>query len=92
MGDSSLDRSGETAHLPLASPPRNHGNTTAAWVTVVLVVAGALVSSLAVMAGWAWLFWVGLGVVAVGLVVGRILATLGFGQPRPEPRRTSRGE
>jgi hypothetical protein len=88
MGETSPDRSAERAHLPLASPPRNHGNTTAAWVTVTVVVIGALVSSLAVMAGEAWLFWAGLGVVVIGLVVGRVLVMLGFGQPRPAERST----
>lgn len=91
MGETSSDRSAERAHLPLASPPRNHGNTTAAWVTVTVVVLGALVSSLAVMAGEAWLFWAGMGVVGLGLVAGRILVMLGFGQPRPSERSTGTG-
>lgn len=83
MGDTSPDRFVERAHLPVASPPRNHGNTTAAWVTVTLVVLGGLVMALGMIAPLLWLVWAGLGVIVVGLVVGRVLATLGFGQPRP---------
>lgn len=83
MGDTSPDRFVERAHLPVASPPRNHGNTTAAWVTVTLVVLGGLVAALGVIAPLLWLVWVGAAVIVVGLVAGRVLATLGFGQPRP---------
>lgn len=91
MGDTSPDRPAEVAHLPVASPPRNHGHTTAAWVTVVLVLIGATVSSLAVMDANVWLFWVGMGVVVVGLVAGRVLKMLGMGQPGVRaPRREAR--
>ncbi|WP_199421787.1 HGxxPAAW family protein [Actinotalea solisilvae] len=75
------DGSGEVSYLPPAAPPRNHGHTTAAWVTVTLVLVGAVVSSLGVVVAEAWLFWVGLGVVVVALVLGRVLKMLGFGQP-----------
>lgn len=75
------DRSGEVNYLPPAAPPRNHGHTTAAWVTVTLVLVGAVVSSIGVVLGEEWMFWVGLGVVVVALVLGRVLKMLGFGQP-----------
>lgn len=81
MGHTSHDRSAELAYLPPAAPPTNHGHTTAAWVTVTLVLLGAVISSLAVMGAIVWLFWVGLGVVVAGLVAGRVLKMLGFGQP-----------
>lgn len=81
MGDRSQDSNNERSHLPVAAPPTNHGNTTAAWVTVCVVLLGAVVSSVAVVAALPWLFWVGLGVVVVGVVLGRVLKTLGFGQP-----------
>jgi len=74
------------AELPAAGPPTNHGRTTAAWVTVAVVVVGALVSSLAVVAALPWLFWAGLGVVGIGLVAGRALRMLGFGQPHVAAR------
>ena len=70
----------ELAYLPPGSPPTNHGRTTAAWVTVTVVVVGSLVSSLAVVAALPWLFRVGLAVVVVGLLAGRALRMLGFGQ------------
>lgn len=90
MGDMSLDRSAELAHLPPASPPRNHGHTPAAWVTVVVVVLGSLVTSVALVLGEVWLAWVGAGVIVLGLLVGRVMAMLGFGQPRPGDKDADR--
>lgn len=75
------DGPGEVSYLPPAAPPRNHGHTTAAWVTVTLVLVGALVASVAVVLGEAWMLWGGLGVIVVALVLGRVLKMLGFGQP-----------
>lgn len=81
MGDRSQDSNAERSHLPVASPPTNHGHTIAAWVTVIVVLLGAVVSSVAVVVALPWLFWTGLGVVLVGVILGRVLKTLGFGQP-----------
>lgn len=78
----------EQSHLPLSAPPRNHGNTLAAWVTVIAVMVGGLISTLAVMFSAVPLFWVGLGVIVVGVVVGRVMRMLGMGQP-PEPRSST---
>ncbi|WP_149204426.1 HGxxPAAW family protein [Actinotalea subterranea] len=89
MGDMSADRPVEVTHLPVAPPPRNHGHTTAAWVTVTLVLVGAVTSSIAVVVALPWLFWAGLGVILVGLVAGRVLKMLGLGQP-DHPGRSDR--
>ena len=88
----SSDRNAERAHLPVASPPTNHGHTPAAWTTVSLVLLGAVVASVAVAIALPWMFWAGLGVVVVGVVVGRIMKSLGLGQPalRSRPRDTER--
>jgi hypothetical protein len=93
MDSSSLDRSQvvgtERAHLPSAAPPTNHGHTTAAWVTVSLVIVGAVVASVAVLTALPWLFWVGIGVVVVAVVVGLVLKVLGLGQPGGPRRRSA---
>ncbi|WP_129336197.1 HGxxPAAW family protein [Cellulomonas endophytica] len=70
----------EAVHLPKAVPPTNHGHTTAAWTTVWFVLGGAVVASVATIFALVWLFWVGMGVIAVGLVLGRVLKSAGFGQ------------
>ncbi|MCV2394792.1 hypothetical protein OEB99_10775 [Actinotalea sp. M2MS4P-6] len=71
----------EQANLPVSAPPANHGNTLAAWVTVVIILIGGLTSTLSIMFSVMPLFWVGLGVVLVGLVVGKVMRMLGMGQP-----------
>lgn len=81
MGEKSLDRSAEKVHLPPASPPRNHGHTTAAWVMTIIMLVGSLVAAVGVVVTTAWLFWVGMGVVLLGAAVGRGLKMMGFGQP-----------
>nr|WP_297429417.1 HGxxPAAW family protein [uncultured Actinotalea sp.] len=81
MADESLDRTTERVHLPVASPPRNHGHTLAAWVTVIVVMSGSVTAALAVLFSMPWLFWVGMAIVVVGCVVGYVLKMLGFGQP-----------
>jgi hypothetical protein len=90
MADEPLDRTAETGRLPAAAPPTNHGRTPAAWVTVSVVVLGGLLSSAAVVVALPWLFWVGIGVIVIGVVLGQVLRMLGFGQPVPSgPSRGS---
>lgn len=69
--------------LPPASPPANEGHTVAAWVTVAVIIIGAAISCLAVIGSSVVGFWVGIGVIVLGLVVGRVLKMLGLGQPAP---------
>lgn len=82
LDDSGLPVS-EGARLPEAAPPTNHGHTVAAWVTVTLVMVGAVVGAAGVLASQMWLLWLGLGLMVVAAVVGRLLKVLGFGQPDP---------
>jgi len=70
----------DLSYLPPGPPPSNHGRTTAAWVTVTLVLIGSTVASVAVLFALVWLFWVGLAVVVLGTVVGKVLQILGHGQ------------
>ena len=82
--------SSERTYLPKVAPPTSHGHTTAAWVTVSVVMLGAVMSAVAVVAARPLLFWVGLAVIMVGLVVGRLLKMSGLGQPEPSgPARGS---
>lgn len=71
----------DRAHLPVAPPYRNHGHTWASWVTVILVIVGALLATFAVVTTTPALGWVGGVVVVVGLVAGRVMRMLGMGQP-----------
>jgi hypothetical protein len=67
---------------PAGPPPANHGRTVAAWTTTWVVVAGGLVASIGIVAALAWLFWAGLGVCVLGVVLGKVLSVAGLGQRR----------
>ena len=57
----------------------NHGRTPAAWTTVAIMLLGSLVSAVAVLVAQPWLFFVGLGVIALGVVVGKLMSMMGLG-------------
>lgn len=83
MSDLSKKDTSELAYLPPSAPPTNHGHTTAAWVTTVTVLVGVAAAAIGVLNAIVPLFWVGIGVALAGVVVGKVLAVLGFGQPDP---------
>jgi len=83
MSDPSVERStppSETASLPTSGPWKNHGQTIAAWTAVTVVVIGGVLASLGVVVALPWLFWVGMVVVAGGVVAGKVLQMAGYGQ------------
>ena len=83
MAEQSVDRprqQGEVAHLPPSAPPTNHGHTVAAWTTVIIVLAGSLVAGVGVLLAIVWMFWAGLAIVLIGVIVGRVLKGMGYGQ------------
>lgn len=75
MVDQDDARSHGTAH------GSSHGHTAAAWTAVGVMLAGFLIGSIAVVQlNWP-LFWIGLGVVALGVVVGKVMSMMGLGAP-----------
>lgn len=57
----------------------HHGNTPAAWVTVVLVTIAFVVGTLAVMAANWTMFWVAAVILVVGAILGKLLQSMGLG-------------
>ena len=57
----------------------SHGNTPAAWTAVTIMFVGCLISGLALPVAQPWLFYVGLGVVALGAIVGKVMQMMGMG-------------
>lgn len=80
MADNISSGASEHLYLPPAPPNDNHGHTTASWTLVVLVLLGVLVAAGGVLVSKPAIFWVGLGVIALGIVVGKVLQVLGHGQ------------
>ena len=57
----------------------HHGNTPAAWATVIIVTIAFVLGTLAVILGNWPLFWASAGLVVVGAIVGKVLQALGLG-------------
>ncbi len=56
-----------------------HGNSPAAWAAVVIMLVGFTVGTVAFVLAVEWLVWASAGVVVIGLIVGAVLAALGWG-------------
>ncbi len=59
-----------------------HGSTPAAWTLVVLITLGFIVSTVGLVIGQWPIFWVGVGIVALGGIVGGAMKMAGLGKPR----------
>ena len=83
MVDPAVERStppSEVSYLPPSAPWSNHGRTLAAWTTVTVVLVGSAVAAVGILAALTWLFWVGLAVIVVGVLIGKVLQLAGYGQ------------
>jgi hypothetical protein len=59
---------------------QDHGHTLAAWTAVLIILAGIFTGAFAVaMLNWP-LFWVGVGVIFLGLIVGKVMQMMGLGK------------
>jgi hypothetical protein len=59
---------------------QDHGHTAAAWTAVVIILAGIFIGALAVAILHWVLFWVGIGVIFLGLIVGKVMQMMGLGK------------
>jgi hypothetical protein len=57
----------------------SHGNTPAAWTAVGIMFLGFLISGIAIPWEKPWLFFVGLAVVVLGALVGKVMQMMGMG-------------
>ncbi len=60
----------------------DHGSTPAAWTAVSIIMIAFLVGGLGILIGQAWVFWAGVVLVAVGVVVGKVMQMMGMGAPQ----------
>jgi len=56
-----------------------HGNSPAAWTCVFVMLIGALVSSIAFVIANAPVFWAGVVIIGIGLIVGWAMRRAGYG-------------
>lgn len=60
-------------------PAHHHGNTPAAWTAVTIMGVGSLIGGIAIVVAETWLFFVGIGVIVVGAIVGKVMQMMGLG-------------
>lgn len=59
----------------------NHGQTPAAWTAVTILMIASVLGAIGIVSHNYTLFWVAVGLVVVGLVVGKVMQMMGLGQP-----------
>jgi hypothetical protein len=64
------------------------GKTPAAWTTVTVMFIGSIVAGIGFIVTAHWLFWVGVAIIIVGGIVGKVMQMMGLGVPPPPPRQT----
>jgi hypothetical protein len=57
----------------------DHGNSVAAWTSVVIIMLGSLLATIAVIVGSTPLFVVGIVVAILGGIAAKVLSAMGFG-------------
>ncbi|GAA1050678.1 HGxxPAAW family protein [Arthrobacter russicus] len=67
----------------------SHGSSPAAWTTVFVALAGALVCSIAFVFANTPLFIVGLVVMVIGGIIGIVMRKMGFGVGGSRVKQTS---
>jgi hypothetical protein len=56
----------------------NHGNTPAAWTAVTIALASFLVGGIGLIADSMVVFWIGVALAPIALLVGYIMARMGY--------------
>ena len=56
----------------------NHGNTPAAWTAVTVALAGFVVGGIGLMVDSMAIFWLGVALAPVAIVVGYVMARMGY--------------
>jgi hypothetical protein len=62
----------------------HHGRTTAMWTGTTIITLAFLVGTVGLVLDQAWLFWVGVALVPIGVIVGKAMAMAGMGQPQKD--------
>lgn len=58
----------------------NHGRTVAAWTLSIIVMVAFVVGSVGVILVNEIIIGIGVGLIVVGLIAGKVLASMGFGK------------
>lgn len=67
----------------MSASDEDHGSTPAAWTTVTIITIAFAVGTVAIILGNWPLFWVGVALVIVAPVVGKVMQKMGLGKKQP---------
>lgn len=62
------------------STEHHHGNTPAAWTAVTIMMIAFLVGTVGVVVAKPVIFWVGVALIVVGAIVGKVMSMMGLGK------------
>lgn len=57
----------------------HHGNTPAAWTGVMIILLGFTVGGIGLVVDSMMLFWVGVALAPIGVIVGKVMQKMGLG-------------
>lgn len=57
----------------------HHGNTPAAWTGVMVILLGFTVGGIGLVIDSMPLFWIGVALAPVGIIIGKIMQKMGLG-------------
>jgi len=57
----------------------NHGNTPAAWTAVTVALAAFVVAGIGLMMGSMTVFWIGVALAPLAVIIGVVMAKMGYG-------------
>jgi hypothetical protein len=63
----------------MSTEHEDHGHTVAAWTAVGIGILGFLVGCIGVVIAQPPVFWIGVGLLPVAGIAGKVLALMGFG-------------
>jgi hypothetical protein len=68
-----------------ADEHEDHGNTPAAWTTVILMILGFTIGGAAMIVANVPLFVVGVVVIVAAPIIGKVMAMMGLGKKVEQP-------
>ena len=60
----------------------DHGNTPAAWTVLAIVTAAFIIGTVGLLVGSWVIFWVSVGVLVLGGIVGKVMQAMGLGKAK----------
>jgi len=57
----------------------DHGSSPAAWTAVSIIMVAFLLGGLGILIAQPWVFWAGVVLAVVGVVVGKVMQMMGMG-------------